>query len=355
MCRRLTLLVMLLLLANVTACDKSTGRWDEAKAVEWGKAEGWVSGCNFIPSNAINQIEMWHSSTFSPELIDSELAMAEKLGFNAMRVYLSSLVWQDEAEVFKANMEEYLKIASSHNIRTIFVFFDDCWNAESAIGVQPEPEPGVHNSGWVQDPCKRFRENTEESYVVLEAYVKDILKTFSQDKRILFWDLYNEPGNSKHGDSSLPLLEKVFAWARDVNPSQPLSSGVWTKDSPIDSCQVVNSDIISYHNYGDLESHSAMVERLKVYGRPMVCTEYMSRRSGSTFETILPMLHREGVGAINWGFVSGKTNTIFAWDEKLPDVEEPELWFHDILRRDGTPFDESEVKLLIEINTSNEL
>ena len=52
------------------------------------------------------------------------------------------------------------------------------------------------------------------------------------------------------------------------------------------------------------------------------------------------------VGAINWGLVAGKTNTIFAWDTPLPDVAEPSLWFHDIFRSDGTPYSTEEVECI---------
>ncbi len=347
-----TLSLILLLLVTFTASAQRAERWSVEKANNWWSNNGWVSGCNYIPADAINQIEMWHSSTFNPAQIDKELGWAEGMGFTAMRVYLSSLVWQDEPKTFKKNMNKYLEIAAKHNIKTIFVFFDDCWREESQIGVQPAPQLGEHNSGWVQDPCKKFRDNTEESMPILEAYVKDVLKSFADDERILLWDLYNEPGNRGHGETSLPLLKKVFAWAWEVNPSQPLSSGVWTNNpkSGIYVLQLTASDVITYHNYSALDKHEANVKLLKGLNRPMICTEYMSRKSGSTFANILPMLRAENVGAINWGFVSGKTNTIFSWDERLPYVSEPELWFHDIIRKDGSAFDDKEVELIREIN-----
>ena len=49
------------------------------------------------------------------------------------------------------------------------------------------------------------------------------------------------------------------------------------------------------------------------------------------------------MAAISWGFVAGKTNTIFAWDTPLPDLAEPEVWFHDIFRQDGTPYSQAEI------------
>jgi hypothetical protein len=75
----------------------------------------------------------------------------------------------------------------------------------------------------------------------------------------------------------------------------------------------------------------------------------MARRNGSLFATIMPILKQENVGAINWGFVSGKTNTIYAWGTPMPDGKEPELWFHDILRKDGTPFSQDEVETIREL------
>ena len=155
----------------------------------------WLRGANFTPSTAINQLEFWQEETFDPETIDRELGWAEEIGFNCMRVYLHHLAWEVDKEGFKDRMGQYLAIADKHNIRTIFVFFDDCWNPTYSAGKQPDPKPGVHNSGWVRDPGDLLF-TSPELVDVLEAYVKDILETFKDDKRIVLWDLYNEPGNS---------------------------------------------------------------------------------------------------------------------------------------------------------------
>jgi hypothetical protein len=232
----------------------------------------------------------------------------------------------------------------------MFVFFDDCWNPEASIGKQPEPKPGVHNSGWVRDPADSMRADTVALYQALEPYVKDILTTFKDDERILLWDLYNEPGNSGYLTASLPLVRKTFRWAREVNPSQPLSVGVWRLDFyELNRFQIENSDVITYHCYHNADRHLDWIHILKSHGRPLICTEYMARRFGSTFETILPMLKEQQVGAINWGFVAGKSNTIFAWDDPRPDGTEPELWFHDIFRTDGTPYSEAEINTIKQI------
>ena len=330
---------------------KSSNIWSKEKADDWYSKQKWISGCNFQPSTAVNQIEMWQAETFDPKTIDKELGWAQELGFNTMRVYLSSLVWKDNPKEYKKRIKKYLAISARHHIQTIFVFFDDCWNKESVLGKQPEPKPGIHNSGWVQDPSVSMRNDTTTYFPVLKNYVKDILSAFKNDKRILMWDLYNEPANEGHGNESLPLLRLVFNWARQINPNQPLTSGLWCFGcTEISDCQLKNSDIITYHNYSNEIDHKIMIDTLKIHNRPLICTEYMARKNGSRFENIMPLLKENKVGAINWGFVSGKTNTIFAWDTPEPDNKEPTVWFHDILRRDKTPFDKKEINLIKKLN-----
>lgn len=321
--------------------------WSKEKANDWYSKQGWIRGCNFIPSTAINQLEMWQAETFDPVTIDRELGYAEGIGLNAMRVFLHHVAWEIDPDGFKKRVNEYLTIADKHHIKTIFVFFDDCWDANYAAGKQRDPKPGIHNSGWVQDPGKLLSDIDPEAIVTLEKYVKDILTTFKNDKRILLWDVYNEPGNSGYKSKSLPLLSEVFSWGRQINPDQPLSAGVWAPDlQELNAYQLANSDVITYHNYSDEKEHKQVIDSLKKYGRPMICTEYMARTRGSRFANIMPLLKQNNVGAINWGFVSGKTNTIYAWDTPMPDGSEPKVWFHDIFRKDGTPYSEDEIKLI---------
>lgn len=328
-------------------------RWTLKQAANWQQQNGWLRGCDFIPSTAINQLEMWQKATFDTATIDRELGWAQNIGMNCMRVFLHHLAWQEDKVGFKRRMHTYLSIAAHHHIKTIFVFFDDCWNATYHAGTQPEPKPGVHNSGWVRDPGDLLYQDST-LIDTLHTYVNDILSSFGQDKRVVMWDLYNEPGNSAYGNRSMPLLVKVFQWARANRPSQPLTAGVWNHQlTELNEYQIQHSDIISYHNYEGPEKHQTVIDSLKRYGRPLVCTEYMARRNNSLFRNIMPILKRENVGAINWGLVTGKTNTKYAWDEPIPDGSEPKLWFHDIFREDGTPYKQSEVDLIRKLTDSN--
>jgi hypothetical protein len=322
-------------------------RWTEERANNWLVINGWLRGANFIPSTAINQLEMWQSETFDTTTIDRELGWAESIGFNVMRVFLQHKAWLQDKNGFKNRMAIYLTIAAKHDIKSVFVIFDDCWNGTSATGRQPLPKPGIHNSGWLQDPGQK--ESSDTTYFpVLKEYVQDLLNHFADDDRIVLWDLYNEPGNSDKTDASLNLLEHVFCWARQAKVTQPLTSGIWDLSlKNLNEFQLINSDIITFHNYGSDSSMQAMIDTLRGYHRPLVCTEYMARVFGSTFNKILPLLKKENVGAINWGLVKGKTNTIYAWSDKShTDGSEPGIWFHDIFRPDGTPFAKDEIVLI---------
>ncbi len=316
-------------------------RWSAERANRWSKSVAWPVGCNFTPSTAINQLEMWQAATFDPETIDRELGWAAAIGFNTMRVYLHDLLWHADASGLRDRMDQYLAISARHNIRTIFVLFDDCWNKEPRLGVQPAPQSGIHNSGWVQSPGEALVLDPT-AWPRLEKYVTEVVSAFAGDTRVLMWDLYNEPGNRDLNAASLPLLRLAFAWAREGEPSQPLTSGVWSPFKPVADFQLEASDVITFHNYDDVASLEADITRLKAYGRPLICTEYMARTRGSRFETHLPVFKRENVGAINWGLVDGKTNTKYQWGTPLPG-QEPEVWFHEVFHTDGSPYREAEV------------
>lgn len=340
-------------------------RWTKNRIESWYQSLQWPVGCNFIPSNAVNQLEMWQKDTFDPVTIRRELTWAANLGFNTMRVYLHDLVYEADPTGFKERIRIYLDVASGLGILTMFVFFDDCWNSTIRAGKQPDPIPHVHNSRWAESPGLKQVERFQNDAGLrdrLEYYVKDILETFSNDQRVLAWDLYNEPGNytvePDHielvGERCLPLLKSVFHWAREISPAQPLTAGLYNEDyregkpGPISRLKLDCSDIITFHNYSDAASMKKDIEILKgLEDRPMICTEYMARTQDSRFDNILPVLRDERVGAVNWGLVAGKTQTIYPWDSWAKKyTDEPEVWYHDIFRADGSPYDQAEINFI---------
>jgi hypothetical protein len=336
--------------------------WSEEKANAWYKEKGWLLGCNYAPSTAVNQLEMWEAETFDPLTIERELGWAEGLGFNTIRVFLHHLLWEHDAAGLIQRMETFLSIAEKHNINVMFVIFDGVWNPHPTIGKR-EYKIGVHNSGWLQSPGVEILKDISK-HDALKAYVQGVIGHFENDKRIIVWDIFNEPDNlnqtsyfahepENKADLSLALLRKAFGWARELNPIQPLTSGVWIgewceeKVKTIDRFMLHNSDIITFHNYESAEEMERRIKILQRFNRPVLCTEYMARGLNSTFESIVPVLKEHNVSGYCWGFVAGKTQTSYPWDSWTSSYDtEPSLWFHDILRIDGTPYRPEEIHFL---------
>ena len=348
------------LLASVAFAE---GQWSPEKAQEWAKSQPWLVGSNFTPSTAINQLEMWQAETFDPETIDRELGYAAGCGMNTARVFLHNLLWEQDSEGLLKRMDQFLTIADKHKIGIMFVLFDDVWDPHPHLGVQRQPRPHVHNSGWVQAPGRAVLLD-DAKRAALEPYVKGVLTRFKDDKRVIIWDLYNEPGNpnkSAYGKweieekpkYSLDLVKKCFQWAWEVRPAQPLTIGVWTNDwstkekrDALNAYQLDNSDITTFHVYGDLAKTKSFTEPLFEYGRPVLCTEFLARSAGSRLQDILPYFKEKKVGAYQWGLVAGKTQTQYPWEtwNKAYD-EEPKEWFHELFHKDGKPFDPVETDL----------
>jgi hypothetical protein len=339
--------------------------WSEQQANTWYDAQPWLVGSNYVPRSAVNQLEMWQEETFDPSEIEQELAWAEELGMNTMRVFLHDLLWQQDSLGFRRRIDQFLVIAARHGIRPMFVIFDSVWDPVPQLGAQPPPTPGIHNSGWVQSPGASALADSAQ-YPRLRAYVQGILRAYARDPRVLAWDLWNEPDNENRDSYgkeeprdkvalATALLPRVFEWARAVHPIQPLTSGVWGIEnnsdgsnlSEIKRIQLRQSDLITFHNYGGAQSFQRQVAWLKKYNRPVICTEYMARPTGSTF-ALLPMAKEEEVGMINWGFVVGKTQTHLPWDSwQRPYVQQqPAVWFHEVLHPDGTPYAQAEADLI---------
>jgi hypothetical protein len=366
----LSLLFLTAIAATATEPGGASTPWPAEKANAWYRARPWLVGCNFSPSTAINQLEMWQAETFDPATIDRELGWAEQLGFTSVRVFLHHLPWQQDAEGFLNRIDHFLTLAHKHRIGVMLVLFDSCWDPDPKLGKQPTPKPGLHNSGWVQCPGRDFMAHPER-LDELKPFVQGVIEHFRNDPRIDFWDLFNEPDNlndpaylklepANKRDSALALLDKAFAWARAMNPTQPLSSGVWKGDwadadklSPMERAQLEQSDLITFHNYSRLEDAQKCVRNLRRYDRPIICSEYMARPVGCTFNPNLRFFKDQKVGAYNWGFVSGKTQTIYPWDSWTKTyTNEPPVWFHDIFRADGTPYDSKETQFIQSITAA---
>jgi hypothetical protein len=345
------ILILIITYFYLSSCKSgySESRWTEEQAWQWYKRHSWIVGFNFVPSTACNSTEQWAEDTFDPETINRELGWAHDLGFNTCRVFLQYIVWKDNPEGFRKRFEEFLSIAAKNNISVMPVFFDDCafgdpQQFDPYLGKQRDPMPGMGGSSWTPSPGIKLG-NSPEERPHLEKYVRDLVSRYGKDKRIILWDLFNEPVIGRVGTPD--IVRTVFRWVRAENPVQPLTIGVWSLDNlfnEINKAQITESDIVSFHCYSDYKSLRSTIARFKQYGRPVICTEFMARTLGGKWETDLPLFKEEGVGCLNWGLVNGRTQTHYQLYPK--SQKEPVLWYHDLFHSDGRPYDKAEHEVI---------
>ena len=334
------------------AFPQETERWTEEEAWIWYNRQPWLCGFNYVPSTASNTTEFWSEDTFDETTIARELGWARNTGFNSCRVFIQYQVWKADPEGFRQRLGRFLEIADANDISVVPTLFDDCTFGDPPLkepfpGKQREPIPGMILPSWTPSPG--LSAVTDHAvWPDLERYVKDLVVTFARDRRILFWDIYNEPGNSGMGDTSLPLAEAAFDWARAAHPEQPLTIAVWSGMENMNRSFYEHSDIITGHAYTDLNGLKTALKTHRVQGRPVIFSEWMARPLGGNWETDLPFFKAERTGCYCLGIVNGKTQAQFSWKSR-PGDPEPDLWFHDLFHQDGRPYNPAEVEVIMKV------
>ncbi len=351
----------------MTSSKSAPGRWTAERANDWYDAQPWLVGANFVPSTASNQLEMWQAETFDPDTIERELGWAAGLGMNSMRVFLHDLLWQDDAAAFQDRIDAYLDIAAEHGISTMLVLFDSVWNPDPRLGPQDEPQPGLHNSAMGAGagqcgPCRSVARGR------LQNYVEGVVGAFANDERVIMQDVWNEPSNTNNGkfvelpnkrDLVAALLPKAFAWARNANPSQPLTAGYGPKRAAarsihwpaIRQMEHSTSSALST-DYQDAGAASKPGSAICRATGPLLLTEYIARKAGSTFEGILPIARREKIASLQLGLrerplPDDSTYPGTAGRRRGPSgCATGPVKFHDIFYADGRAYLEDEVALI---------
>jgi len=340
-----------------TAAFAQSSQWSASAANDWYVRQPWIFGSNYIQSNTVNQIEMWQQETFDADRIDLELGWAENLGINTLRVTLDDLFWPHDSGGLLRRMDRLLRLAEKHKMKVIFVLFDSSGDPYADLGNQRQPKPGVRNSVWVQSPGAKGLTDPKAVEKAL-TYAEGVVAAFAINKTVLAWDVWNEPDTTNAGrytNAEPPnkvelvraLLPRLFQYVRAGSPTQPLTSGLWKgnwsgmdKLGPVEKIQVELSDFISFQNYDGPEEFEKRVKWLQAFGRPVVCTGFLARAEGSTFEAILPIALKYNVGALAGDLVAGKTQKWLPWDSwQTPYVgREPAVWEQDIFRTTGPPY-----------------
>lgn len=190
--------------------------------------------------------------------------------------------------------------------------------------------------------------------------VREIVTRYKDDERIIIWNVYNEIGNSKRNEDSLPNLKRIFEIIREIDPIQPLTCETWSlggceiEELPeVQRYALEHSDIISYHNYGTYQENIEIIKKLKRLGRPILNTEWLGHCLGNGVQEMFPLFYLENIGCYNWGFVAGKYQTYEPWNcvwedyEKNPDMKcDFTKWFHDLYRPNHHPYDPKEIEII---------
>jgi hypothetical protein len=334
-------------------------RWDESKASQYMQKFGEVKGCNYVPSDGSSILHLPNE-----ELIRRELGWArDVVGLNSVRVWIGLAEYQIDQEGVMKNFDSFLQICNENQIKVLPVLsiqqvLDPDYDLEAPDANEPVMNfyPSVHGGGWRYpgrlhwtccEPEGSISPKTLAAWTktrpAAEQFVRSVLNRYARDERIILWDLYNEAPKAAR-----PVVELIFQWAREANPSQPLSVCWQGHDL---------SDVITFHTYTRPGYETANrnssgwdflteLDWARAWGRPMLCTEWLARPFGNTIEAILPFFERYHIGWYVWGLCAvGPAQYQFPWDWPMGSPP-PEKWFHCLLYPDGTPYSAEEILLI---------
>ena len=357
--------------------------WPKEKAWAWYDAQPWIRGCNYMPASCATLLDQWQElgSEARFEELERELALAESIGFNTLRlcVELEAFgVWLEEHDGFMARFERYLTVMKKHGLRAIVMLGNDCMRPKQ-IWKLPKPGPQTYDIGY--HGGRKLSQHGSFPGAVGFSQVDDpemkpkffrmceeLMTKYRDDDRILFWNLWNEPGNANRGTVSVEPMKELFELAWKIDPKQPLAADVWcgsygTDPNDPNQAQVWAgrlSDIVSYHCYEDYETQVRVIRLLKrAYGRPLLNTEWLARIKHCDVATCYPLFYIERIGAVNWGFVAGKFQTYEPWEGMWSALEKDvpvsrtwdlTKWFHDLFRPSLRPYDPKEIETIKAFN-----
>ncbi|MBQ9544482.1 MAG: cellulase family glycosylhydrolase, partial [Clostridia bacterium] len=345
-------------------------KWSKEEARSWYENQNWIRGWSGYPSNCVNWLAMWqkygHEKVFAQ--IEKEFDLAQKTGFNAVRVRLSLAVWTEEHDSFMQNVEEYLVLADKYGIKVMFIFGNDC-SAPKELYKPPvfgeqKVDWGYHGGAkrgtftQIHSNIGYIPEDEPETRELFYKMVDEISAKYARDERVQIWNVWNEIGNAKRGTLSLEMMKKCFEIIRSNDPVQPLTAECWSNVSKPELltegelAAMELSDVISFHCYLSFPETVKAIEWLKSYERPIINTEWLNRIEHNDVEQIFPLFFLERIGSYNWGLIQGYSQTYEPWGRYSKAIDDPDYagdfdftkLQHDLYRFNGHPYIAKEIK-----------
>ena len=262
---------------------------------------GNLRGANYVPSYARNDVHLWME--FDPTVIDRELGYAAILKLNCVRVFMQYAVYEADPRTFLGRFERFLALCDKHHVQMMPVLFDSCF------GDFPDLI-SYRDKDWMA--CPGQNRLGPEEWPKMERYVRDVVGEHSRDRRIVMWDIMNEPTCTRFYEQPAEkerihkFLRHFLDYAKSQNPDQPCTVGLMSSaEIPLVIDRV---DVVGFHSYApelreDIQQARAMAERA---GKPVIINEVV-RRPEQPFELAMPIVREERIGWVFWELMLGKT------------------------------------------------
>ena len=352
--------------------------WNKDEITKWYLDQPWLTGCNFLPSNVINRLDMFQSYKKREHLeqADIELAFFSKLGFNSIRLWANFDVYYKEPNSFMDVFDRYIELARKYHLSVMIVlaYEEDLPFGNTFIPKEMGPQKlyfnhfnrdyEQHEKHLKLKDYKHYLEYEELKPLYLEM-VRKIVTKYKDDKVVNSWNIYNEPG-ILIGSRAIPLLKLLFEEVRKLHPIQPLTADIWRGTN--DKGEIITkeeqyafelSDFCSFHSYSRFETFKRNVKLAMSWGKPVIVTEWLCRGNHNNFEDIYPWLYKNRIGSYFWGFIQGLTFVTEPWNDIMKKLAQGKKlngfdmtkWQHELFRRNFAPYDYKEYKVLKRINS----
>ena len=159
-------------------------------------------------------------------------------GFNTVHLIIEYVVWKEEHDGFMERFERYIALCHEHGMSAMIVLANDCMPPKTELWKMPyvgeqQYDIGYHGGkkhsqhGSHSGPAPHFYLDDDETRDNYFEMIREIVSKYKDDEHICIWDVYNESGNSRRRDITLPNLKAIFSIVREIAPFQPLTCGVW--------------------------------------------------------------------------------------------------------------------------------